>query len=61
LIVSLLVFIETERDNKYQKIIKILKYLINDVEIPFENIKFTSREITCDDKVNKTTEYNGIN
>jgi len=59
LIVSLPVYIEGE--NKYQKIIEVLKYLINDIEIPFNNIEFTNREVICNEKDNKEKNYNGIN
>ena len=60
LIVSLPVYIDTDSENKYQKIIEVLKYLINDIEIEFENIEFTNREV-CVDKESKAKDYNGIN
>jgi superfamily II DNA or RNA helicase len=60
LLVSLPVYIDIDGENKYQKIIEVLKYLINDIEIEFENIQFTNREISAD-KESKAKEYNGIN
>jgi hypothetical protein len=61
LIVSLPVYIDTDCENKYQKIIEVLKYLINDIEIEFENIQFTNREVNTVDKDSKAKDYNGIN
>ena len=61
LIVSLPIYIEIDCENKYQKIIEVLQYLIYDIEIPVEEIEFTRREIEHYEKESKTKEYNGIN
>jgi len=61
LLVSLPVYVDIDGENKYKKIIEVLKYLINDVEIEFENIQFINREVISVDKESKAKEYNGIN
>ena len=61
MIVSLPIYIEIDGENKYQKIIEVLQYLIYDIEIPVEEIEFTRREIEHYEKESKTKEYNGIN
>jgi len=67
--VSLPVYIDENNDNddnKYEKIIQVLKYLINDIEIPFEEIEFKNRFYSKNirNKSNHNTginEYDGIN
>jgi superfamily II DNA or RNA helicase len=62
LIVSLPVYIDENGDNKYEKIIKVLKYLLYDIEIPFEEIEFKNRYITnLKEREIKSNEYNGTN
>lgn len=62
LVISLPVYIEENGDNKYEKIIEVLKYLLNNIEIPFEEIEFVDRYTPCfKDQEHKSNEYEGIN
>lgn len=62
LIVSLPVYIDDNNDNKYEKIIEVLKYLLYDIEIPFEEIEFKNRYTSnFKEVVHKSNEYIGIN
>ena len=62
LIVSLPVYIDENGDNKYEKIIEVLKYLLYDIEIPFEEIEFQNRYTPNFKEVDhKSNEYIGIN
>jgi hypothetical protein len=63
LIVSLPVYFDENCDNKYEKIIEVLKYLLYDIEIPFEEIKFKNRYTLHDNKEKKPNinDYSGIN
>jgi superfamily II DNA or RNA helicase len=64
LILSLPVYIDENGDNKYDKIVEVLKYLLHDIEIPFEEIEFKNRYTTPTNfkEVNhKSNEYVGIN
>ena len=45
LVISLPVYIDENGDNKYEKIIEVLKYLLYDIEISFEEIEFKNRYI----------------
>lgn len=62
--ISLPVYYEEGEDNKYERIVEVLKYLICDLEINFEDIKFGIREKTTNEFHNKydnSTDYSGIN
>jgi hypothetical protein len=63
LIVSLPVYIDENGDNKYEKIIEVLKYLLYDIEIQFEEIEFKNRHTIHDIKNKKSNinDYSGIN
>jgi hypothetical protein len=65
LVVSLPVYIDENDDNKYEKIIEVLKYLLYDIEIPFEEIEFKNRYTSnfkkSENQPNKSNEYNGLN
>ena len=62
LIVSLPVYIDENGDNKYEKIIEVLKYLLYDIEIPFEEIEFKNRYTFNSKEVKQNSnEYIGIN
>jgi hypothetical protein len=62
LVVSLPVYIDNNGDNKYEKIIEVLKYLLYDVEIPFEEIEFKNRYTpNFKEREQKSTDYDGIN
>ncbi len=41
--ISLPVYIEENMDTNYEKILEVLKYLMYDIEIPFEKIDFKNR------------------
>jgi len=61
LVISLPVYIDESGDNKYEKIIEVLKYLLYDVEIAFEDIEFKNRYIpNFKEGTNKSTDYIGI-
>jgi len=56
------VYIDENGDNKYEKIIEVLKYLLYDIEIPFEEIEFKNRYSTnFKESEHKSNEYLGIN
>ena len=60
--VSLPVYIDKNGDNKYEKIIEVLKYLLYDIEIPFEEIEFHNRHSPSVEKAqHKSNDYDGIN
>ena len=49
-------------DNKYEKIIEVLKYLLYDIEIPFEEIEFKNRYTSSlEEPQHKSNDYDGIN
>ena len=61
LVMSLPVYIDENGDNKYDKIIEVLKYLLYDIEIPFEDIEFKNRYTpSFKEGTNKSTDYTGI-
>mgnify|MGYP001171939242 CR=1 FL=1 len=60
--VSLPVYIDDNGDNKYEKIIEVLKYLLYDIEIPFEEIEFKNRYTpNFKESEHKSNDYDGIN
>ena len=60
--VSLPVYIDENGDNKYEKIIEVLKYLLYDIEISFEEIEFKNRYTpNFKEAEHKSNEYDGIN
>ena len=60
--VSLPVYIDENGDNKYEKIIEVLKYLLYDIEIPFEEIEFKNRYTpNFKEAEHKSNNYDGIN
>ena len=60
--VSLPVYIDENGDNKYEKIIEVLKYLLYDIEIPFEEIEFKNRYTpNFKEAEHKSNDYDGIN
>ena len=60
--VSLPVYIDENGDNKYEKIIEVLKYLLYDIEIPFEEIEFQNRYTpSLEEAQHKSNDYDGIN
>ena len=60
--VSLPVYIDDNGDNKYDKVIEVLKYLLYDIEIPFEEIEFKNRYTPSLEKAqHKSNDYDGIN
>jgi hypothetical protein len=60
--VSLPVYIDENGDNKYEKIIEVLKYLLYDIEIPFEEIEFKNRYTpNFKEAQHKSNDYDGIN
>jgi hypothetical protein len=60
--VSLPVYIDDNGDNKYEKIIEVLKYLLYDIEIPFEELEFKNRYTpNFREAEHKSNEYIGIN
>ena len=60
--VSLPVYIVEDGDNKYEKIIEVLKYLLYDIEIPFEEIEFINRYTANFREIShKTNDYDGLN
>jgi superfamily II DNA or RNA helicase len=62
LVISLPVYVYENGDNKYEKIVEVLKYLLYDIEIPFEEIEFKNRYTSSFKEVkNNSNEYIGIN
>jgi len=59
--VSLPVYIDVNGDNKYEKIIEVLKYLLYDIEIPYEEIEFKNRYTSTSNETTKPNDYDGIN
>jgi hypothetical protein len=62
--VLLPVYIDENGDNKYEKIIEVLKYLLYDIEIPFEEIEFKNRytpNFKEAEAEHKSNNYDGIN
>jgi hypothetical protein len=60
--VLLPVYIDENDDNKYEKIIEVLKYLLYDIEIPFEEIEFENRYTpNFKEAEHKSNNYDGIN
>jgi len=60
--VSLPVYIDENSDNKYEKIIEVLKYLLYDIEISFEEIEFKNRYTpNFKEAEHKSNDYDGIN
>jgi superfamily II DNA or RNA helicase len=57
LVISLPVYIDEEGNNKYEKIIEVLKYLLHDIEIQFEEIEFKNRD-KPDKKIIRNNIYN---
>jgi hypothetical protein len=58
--VLLPIYIDENCDNKYEKIIEVLKYLLYDIEIPFEEIEFKNNP-NFKESDNKPIDYDGIN
>lgn len=59
--ISLPMYIDENDENKYEKIIEVLKYLLYDIEIPFEEIEFKNRSTVNKEVNHKLNEYDGIN
>jgi hypothetical protein len=60
--ISLPVYIDDNSDNKYERIIGVLRYLIQDIEIQFEDIEFKDRvQYNPKESNHNSIEYNGIN
>jgi hypothetical protein len=60
--ISLPVYIDDNGDNKYEKIIEVLKYLLYDIEIPFEEIEFKNRYTpNLKEAEHKSNDYDGKN
>ena len=60
--VSLPVYIDNNDYNKYEKIIEVLKYLLYDIGIPFEEIEFKNiHAFILNEKTQTTNDYDGIN
>ena len=59
--ISLPMYIDDNDENKYEKIIEVLKYLLYDIEIPFEEIEFKNRSTVNKEVNHKLNEYDGIN
>ena len=61
LVISLPVYIDENGDNKYEKIIEVLKYLLYDIEIAFEDIEFKNRYTpSFKERNGQSTDYIGI-
>jgi hypothetical protein len=59
---SLPVYIDENGDNKYEKIIEVLKYLLYDIDISFEEIEFKNRYTpNFKEAEHKSNDYDGIN
>ena len=56
--------INIDKNNKYYNILQVLKYLLNDIEIPIEKINFINGEdnnhVNNCSKNNNSNDYNGI-
>jgi hypothetical protein len=62
LVVSLPIYIDENCDNKYEKIIEVLKYLLYDIEIPFEEIEFQNRYTpSFKEVIHTSNKYFGVN
>jgi superfamily II DNA or RNA helicase len=61
LILMLPVYINDNGDNSYEKIIEVLKYLLYDIEISFEDIDFENRYTPNLKEKGYSNEYIGIN
>jgi len=62
LVISLPIYIDENCDNKYEKIIEVLKYLLYDIEIPFEEIEFKNRYTpSFKEVIHASNEYFGVN
>ena len=62
LVLSLPVYIDDNGDNKYDKIISVLQYLLYNIKIPFEKIVFKNRYIhNFKEREHTAIEYLGIN
>ena len=62
LFISLPVYINDNNDNKYETIIEVLKYLLYDIKIPFEEIEFKNRYTSKTEKQKiEHNENEGIN
>lgn len=62
LVVSLPVYIDAKGDNKYEKVIEVLKYLLYDIGITFEEIEFKNRYKSNVNFVDvNSNEYFGVN
>jgi hypothetical protein len=60
--ISLPVYIDDNGDSKYEKIIEVLKYLLYDIEIPFEEIEFKNRYTpNLKEAEHKSNDYDGKN
>jgi len=62
--ISLPVYYDEGEDNKYERIVEVIRYLIFNIEINFEDIKFENREQTTNESRNRyhnSTDYSGIN
>ena len=60
--ISLPVYIDECGDNKYDKIIEVLKYLLYNIEIPFDDIEFINRYTpNFKEAKHKSIECDGIN
>jgi hypothetical protein len=59
LIILLPVYVDNEEENKYNKIIEVVKYFINDIEIKFEDIKFINKDTKLNNKNISENNYNG--
>lgn len=59
--ISLPLYIDNSSTNKYEKILEVLKYLLYDIEISFEEIEFKNRYNINANKETKTNNYDGIN
>lgn len=62
LVVCLPIYIDDADGNKYDKVIEVLKYLLYDIEILFEDIEFKNKYTpNFKEEQHKSNEYLGIN